>query len=55
MPQTIQREHRNYCHHRRLRYRSRNSIMAETNGDLKPIRLASRYLNDAEKNIRSKN
>ena len=30
MPRTLQREQRKYCHHRRLRYRSWNSIMAET-------------------------
>ena len=30
MPRTLQREQKKYCHHRRLRYRSRRSIMAET-------------------------
>ena len=30
MPRTLQREQKKYCHHRRLRHRSWNSIMAET-------------------------
>ena len=30
MPRTLQREQRKYCHHRRLRHRSWNSIMAVT-------------------------